>query len=256
MIPFHSLFAGNRHVAAGPRLSRWCADDCQPVHSAGIAVCLRPHRATLRQKRVAAAGGHGADLRAGRHVGGGGRRLGGATQSVRALAGAGVRGVVRSDAVAAATGRASDPATGGGGQSFVGGGGRRCTATSRCFAPDRRGHRPAVGAVRRADPGPAADRCGAARRQHSNHLFAAGVRRRCRHFPRAGLVAGRQSLHRDETLDWRGRMAASRPWRGDAGRCGSDCPGSGHGDSGAVFHGVDQWYRASAGGETVRQVTA
>ncbi|MNX89696.1 hypothetical protein D3C86_1217170 [compost metagenome] len=178
-------------MAPDPRLSRWCADDCQPVHSAGAAVCLCPHRAAVHEEWFTAADGDGADVRAGRHAGGGGRRLGGAAQSVRALAGAGVRRAVRSDTDAAATGRAPDPAVGCGGQSFVGSGGCRCAAASRCFVPDRRSHGLAVGAMCRTDSRVAADRCGAARSKHSNHLVAAGVCRRCGDVPGVGVAAGR-----------------------------------------------------------------
>ena len=70
-------------------------------------------------------------------------------------------------------------------------GGRRCPAASRRFVPDRRRHGPALGAVRRADSGPGADRRRAARGKHRHHLAVAGLRRGCRHLARRGAVAGR-----------------------------------------------------------------
>ena len=70
-------------------------------------------------------------------------------------------------------------------------GGGRCAAASRRIVSDRRRHGPALGALCRADPGAVADRRGAARRKHRNHVVAAGLRRRCRHFARRGVVAGR-----------------------------------------------------------------
>ena len=188
---FHSFIAGRCYVASGSRVSRWCADDCQPVHSAGIALCLRSHRAAVYEKWLATVGGDGGDLRARRLIGGGGRRLGGASQSVRSLARVAVRGTVRADAAAASIGRAPDAPTGGGRQPTVGSRGRRCSSASRRFVPDRRRHGPALGTVCRADSRPVADRGGAARGKHRHHVAVAGLCRGCRHFPRRGVVAGR-----------------------------------------------------------------
>ena len=181
---FLSPHSGRHYVASGPLFSRWRADDCQPVHSAGIALCLRSHRAAVFAQWLAAAGGDGPDLRARRLTGGGRRRLGGASQSVRSLARVAVRCAIRADAVAAAPRRAADPATGGGRRSSVGSGGRRCAATSRRLVLDRRRHRPALGTVRGTDSRAGADRCSAAGGQHRHYLAVAGLRRRCRDLAR------------------------------------------------------------------------
>ncbi len=184
-------YKGRFHVAAGSRVSGRRADNCQPVHPACSAFCLRSHRAAVYAQWLAAVSGDGGDVRPGGLTGCGGRRLGGASQSIRALARVAVRCPVRAHAVAAETLGATDAAIGGRRQSFVGGRRGRCQTASGRVVPDRRGHRFALGALRRANPGAGADRRRAARGQHRHYLALAGLRRRGCHLPGLGL-AGRR----------------------------------------------------------------
>ncbi len=69
------------------------------------------------------------------------------------------------------------------------------------------------------------DRCGAARREHPDHLAAVGLCRRCRYIVGRGIAARRQGLRRDKAFNRCRGVAASWPRRGDAGGCGGDCPG-------------------------------
>lgn len=182
---------GRFHVASGSRVSGRRADNCQPVHPACSAFCLRSHRAAVYAQWLAAVSGDGGDVRPGGLTGRGGRRLGGASQSVRALARVAVRCPVRTHAVAAAPVGTLDASLSGRRQSPVASRWNGRQAACGRFVPDRRGHRFTVGTVRGANPGAGAHRRGAAGREHRHHVAVAGLCRRCRYVPGVG-VAGRR----------------------------------------------------------------
>ena len=118
------------HDAASAGLSGRRAHHRQPLHPAGAAFRLRPRRPAFPAPDLAAAGGHGGDVRRCRQPGGGGRRLGGERQSIWPHRRHGPADLVRLTLLSRTLGRASDPAAGGAGRPPFRRGGRAKPASA------------------------------------------------------------------------------------------------------------------------------
>ena len=156
-----------------------------------------------------------------RDAGRGRRRLGGAGQPSRPLGGAGAAGALRHDP---AVSRALGPPDAAAGRAR-----RAPVAAPRpgeqdsiwLLAPARRRHRPAVGAVRRADPRPDPHRRGAAGRQLQHHAAAARLRAGRGDLAGAGAAGRRQVVRAHEAVARRRRMDPPGARRAGARRRGA-----------------------------------
>ena len=245
------LFPEPDHAAVAACLPGGRADPAQPVHPAGAAVRVRACRPTVPAQHAAAAAGHGAHLHRGCQPGRGGQPVGGAGQPGRTLDRPAADGAVRGGAAVAATGRPSAgtvPARGRPPERAC-----RCRrrgGTGRCvdIAADRHRHRPAVGALRGADPWPGADRCRPAWRQRGDQHPAAGVCAGRDHRAGAGGVGRRPRVPCAAGAAWPRRCAAQGAGRGRPAGGGGDRPGLGYRPADPPFHGQHRPHRAGTAG--------
>ena len=171
----------------------------------------------VRPQRPAAAGRHGGDLRRGRHIGGRRRRLGRGGQSVRPPRGDGASGPLRHHAAVPRLVRAADAAARGawapGCRQSADQGAAAPGVARPVLASARRRDRPALGALRRAGPGPDPDGRGPSGRQRPDLAAAARLCGRRGHLAGPGAAGRRTGLRRDEALAGRRRMDPARAWR-------------------------------------------
>ena len=159
---------------------------------------------------------HGRDFRRGRRAGGGRRRLGRRSQSIRALRRDRASGAVRPRAAVSRAVGPNDAAARRARRAPVGNRGKKRRRRRRddpVVAAARRRDRPALGAMRGADIGAHPDGRRPQWRERANLAVAGRLRRRRRDVARARLARRRADFRRDEALAWRRRMDTSRAWR-------------------------------------------
>lgn len=176
-------YPANYHERLDPGLRWRPADDPQPLHPAGAALCICPVGPAVPQQRPADARGHGGVLCRGGQPGRHQRQLGGAGQPDRSPAGPSAAGRLRPGLAVSGPGRSAQPALGAAGQSPLPAG-----RSGPSFGPCGGGlaaaggcDRPALGPLRRPDPGADPHGGGHRGRQWPLGRAAAGLRPRGRH---------------------------------------------------------------------------
>ena len=192
-----------RHADRPTRLFRRHPDHPFAVHPAGAAVRLCARRTQLHALDPADARGHGRDVRNRRDPRRGRWRLGSSRERRRPLGSAGIARSLRDRAHLPASLRPDDPPVG-----------RARLAADRTGRPEGErlvlgragcGHRPVVGALRRADPRPHLHRCRTAGGELQHYAPAAGLCARRGDFACPRAADRRQGFHANEEVARRQR---------------------------------------------------
>src|SRR6202011_638011 len=103
---------------SAPRISRRRAYYIEPVHPAGIAVCVRPIGTKIPDERITSVDRNGSHVRRHCHLGRGGGRLGGSRQPIRPPTFDGAIGGLRSYPAVTTAGGLDGPSIGCAGKSI------------------------------------------------------------------------------------------------------------------------------------------